>query len=331
MSHIVFDADASYAVGVDVGGTKINAGIVDARGEVLLTRSIATQAAEREVPERIILAVEAVIAEFGSTAAEAMQEAVRLKGIGVGTAGQVDWEQGSIRYSSGLIPGYGGTPLKRLLQERFGLPVWVDNDVNVLALTERTLGAGRGVSNLLCLALGTGVGGAAVIDGKLVHGTWGGAGEFGHLSVDFDGPPCVCGSRGCLEQYASGTGIAKRMADKLAALGITEPAIDARTTVDRWLDGDPAASEVMRETFSALGSAIASLIHTFNPEVIVIGGGVAEAGEALLSEITREVSRRTMPSMLQGVKITPAYRGNWSGMIGAALQVWAYEKTGTAS
>lgn len=325
MTRIVFDAKAPYAIGVDVGGTKINAGIIDAQGNVLVTHSLATLAAEKNVPERIGLAVEGVIAEFCQADANSQDsDAVRLRGIGVGTAGQVDWDAGSIRFSSELIPGYGGTPLRQLLQEHFGLPVWVDNDVNVLALTERTLGAGRGVRHLLCLALGTGVGGAVVIDGKLVHGAWGGAGELGHMSVDFNGLLCVCGSRGCLEQYASGTGIAKRMAAKLSSLGMPEPDIDARTAISRWQAGDPAASAVMYETFSALGSAIASLIHTFNPEVIVLGGGVAEAGEVLLDEVRKEVARRTMPSLLQDVKIVPAYRGNWSGMIGAGLQAWTY-------
>ncbi|WP_282936031.1 ROK family protein [Paenibacillus sp. RC67] len=325
MRRSVFDARAPYAIGVDVGGTKINTGIIDAQGNVLATHSIATLAAEKNVPERIGLAVEAVIAEFCQADTNSLESrVVQLRGIGVGTAGQVDWEAGSIRFSSDLIPGYGGTPLRQLLQKRFGLPVWVDNDVNVLALTEKTLGAGRGVCHLLCLALGTGVGGAVVIDGKLVHGTWGGAGELGHMSVDFNGLPCVCGSIGCLEQYASGTGIAKRMAAKLASLGLPEQSIDARTTITRWQAGDPAASDVMRETFAALGSAIASLLHTFNPEVIVIGGGVAEAGEALLDEVRKEVARRAMPSFMDDVQIVPAYRGNWSGMIGAGLQAWTY-------
>ncbi|MCZ8513252.1 ROK family protein [Paenibacillus filicis] len=314
------DPDAEYAVAVDVGGTKTNAGIVSRSGEIVHTVSLPTQAGGVPVADRISEAVEAVLMEFAK-----VHGGIGLKGIGIGTAGQVDWAEGSIRYSSDLIPGYGGTPLKRLLQERFGLPVWVDNDVNVLALTEKTLGAGRGVRQMLCLALGTGVGGAVMIDGQLLHGAWGGAAELGHLSVDFNGLPCVCGSVGCLEQYASGTGIAKRMRAKLDTLGRPEPLMDTWTVIARWQTGDGLAAEVMDETFAALGAAAASLIHTFNPEVIVVGGGVADAGEPFLERIRLETAKRSIPSLYAGVRIVPAYRGNWSGMIGAGLQAWEYD------
>ncbi|GIP40170.1 glucokinase [Paenibacillus sp. J31TS4] len=307
-----------YAIGVDVGGTKIHAGLVSSQGEVLRTVGLPTMAGEREVYARIVTAVETLQAELGADGGR-----YPLAGIGIGTAGQVNREDGSIRFASELLPGYTGTPLKRLVEERFGLPVRVDNDVNVLVYTEKTLGAGQGASQMLCLALGTGVGGALLADGKLVHGAWGGAGELGHLSVDYRGLPCVCGGVGCLEQYASGTGIAKRMRARLQAHGIESAApVDARDVIARWQAGDAHAAAVMDETFAALGSALASLIHTMNPEVIVIGGGVAEAGAPFFDRVREETTRRCMASFLDGVRIVPAYQGNWSGMIGAALQLW---------
>ncbi|WP_082198330.1 ROK family protein [Bacillus sp. FJAT-26390] len=314
-----FDPLAEYAIGVDIGGTKINAGVVSAKGDVLHTLSLSTLAGQAKTADRVLQAVRELLAEV-----KAEQPAIQLKGIGIGSAGQIDWAQGSVRSASDLIPHYAGTELKRMVQQQFLLPTIVDNDVNVLALTEKYLGAARGVDHFLCLALGTGVGGAIVVDGRLVHGSWGGAGELGHLSVDFNGRPCLCGGKGCLEQYASGTNIARRMQEKLQMNGRLSENVDAREVFAWWEAGDPLAAEVMEETVAALGSAIASFIHMFNPEVIVIGGGVAEAGERLFAGIRDEISRRSMPSMMEGVRITAAYRGNLCGMIGAALQVWEY-------
>lgn len=309
--------DKQYAIGVDVGGTKIHAGIVGRDGEVVRTVSLPTLAGEKEVLDRITLAIETLQAESAAAG-----ENYSIRGIGIGTAGQVNRADGSIRFASDLLPGYTGVPVKRLIEERFGLPAAVDNDVNVLVLTEKTLGSGKGASHMLCLALGTGVGGAVMVDGKLMHGAWGGAGELGHMSVDFNGLPCVCGGAGCLEQYASGTGIGKRMRTKLRSMGMPDDSIDSREVFTRWQNGDQAATEVMDETFAALGAAIASLVHTFNPEVIVIGGGVAEAGEKFFERVREEAAKRSMASFLEGVQIVKAYQGNWSGMIGSALQIW---------
>ncbi|WP_165452546.1 ROK family protein [Paenibacillus thalictri] len=313
--HAMYDAEAEYAVGVDIGGTKINAGLIHRSGEVAYTASAETQARQFGVIGRAQAVIETVLAE--ATQAE---PGLRLAGIGVGTAGQVDVHAGRIRFANGLMPGYGGTEVKRHLQEAFGLPVAVDNDANVLALTERALGAGKGAKHLLCLTLGTGVGGAIMVDGRLVHGAWGGAGELGHISVDWRGPRCVCGSIGCLEVFASGTGIARRMRELLGES--VDDQLDAKAVIARWQAGDATASQIMEETMTALGSAIASLLHMFNPEVIVIGGGVAEAGDVLLDGIRTRVRERAMPSLLEGVRIVPAYKGNWSGMIGAGLLVW---------
>ncbi|WP_081392948.1 ROK family protein [Paenibacillus odorifer] len=314
-----YDPLMEYAVGVDIGGTKINAGLVTPQGNVVHTVSLSTKAGLTKTVDRAIQAIQKLMNEV-----TAMHAGMQFKGIGVGTAGQIDWEAGSIRSASELIPGYAGTDLKALLQTQFQLPVIVDNDVNVLALTEKYLGSCIGVEDFICLALGTGVGGAIIVEGRLVHGSWGGAGELGHLSVDFKGPTCVCGGKGCLEHYASGTSIARRMREKLTLNNEPLDNLESRDVIARWREGDRLATEVMEETIAALGAAFASFIHIFNPKVIVIGGGVAEAGELLFEGIRREVATRTMPSMLEGVRIEAAYRGNFCGMIGAALQIWEY-------
>lgn len=320
MEKPLYDPRSSYAIGVDVGGTKMNAGVVNIEGEVLCSLSMETFAGRVGTMDRMMELIDALSESWRLKSKE-----VRLRGIGVGSAGQIDWRNGSVRYASSLLPGYSGTPLKQRLMERYGLPVFVDNDVNVLALTEKVLGAGKQARHMLCLTLGTGVGGAIVTDGKIVRGVWGGAGEIGHLSVDHKGISCVCGNVGCLEQYASGTGIAARMKEKLALRGEDSPSMSAREVIVRWRNGDSTATEVMNDVFSALGSAISSLIHVFNPDTIVIGGGLTEAGEPLFEGIGEQVRARTMPSLLEGVRIVPAYQGNWGGAIGAALQAWEYE------
>ncbi|KIL39122.1 hypothetical protein SD70_22080 [Gordoniibacillus kamchatkensis] len=322
MKRDLYDPQSSYAIGVDIGGTKINTGVINRQGEVLCSFSLPTLAGQANVIDRVTEAIEELLAKL-----KVVTSLETLKGIGVGTAGQVDWQTGTIRFASDLLPGYTGTPLRAILQNRFRLPAYVDNDVNALALTEKVLGAGREAKHFICLALGTGVGGVIVADGKIVHGAWGGAGEIGHMSVNYKGLPCICGNIGCLEQYASGTGIAKQMNARLAAEpGSVHQSIDAKEVIARWLSGDPLASEVIDETVGALGAAIASLIHMFNPEMIVLGGGVAEAGEPLMLRLKQEVEKRAMPSLREGVRLELAYRGNLSGMIGAGLQVWEYEQ-----
>ncbi|MBB6673432.1 ROK family protein [Cohnella nanjingensis] len=160
----------------------------------------------------------------------------------------------------------------------------------------------------------------------MVRGQWGGAGEIGHMSVDYHGRTCICGGIGCLEEYASGTSISKRMNELLLAEAAYDAArdgpVDTRETVKRWLLGDPVAGRVMNEAFEALGTAISSLSHLFNPELVVIGGGLAEVGEPVLRRIEGETRKKTMPSFFPERGIQLAANGNRSAMIGAAMQLW---------
>lgn len=321
MNNISFDPAAGYAIGIDVGGTKINAGLIDEHGVIVYSNSIPTMAGESAIVDRIATVISSVLAWV-----KEHQPTLAVRGIGIGTAGQVEWETGAIRHASNLLPGYTGMPLKSIMQKMFAMPVYVDNDVNVLALAEKYAGAGQGVRHMVCLALGTGVGGVVFDDGKIIHGKWGGAGEIGHISVDFHGLPCICGGVGCLEAYASGTSIAKRMNELHASSRETtrDNPIDTRATVKLWLSGDPIATKVMDEAFEALGSAIASLLHLLNTELVIIGGGLADAGQPLLLRIQEETGKRAMSSFLSDTRIRLSSNGNRSGMIGAAMQLWEY-------
>lgn len=311
------------AIGVDIGGTKINAGLVDGTGRILTETSLPTEASRRRVMEQARMAIDMVLAQAGRLA-----ESVETVGIGVGTAGQVSPEDGSIVFATDTMPGYTGTPVRKILEDAYRLPVHVDNDVNVLAVAEKRLGSGRGVKDFVCVALGTGVGGAIVSNGRLLHGSKGAAGEIGHLSVRYDGPRCICGGIGCLELYASGTGIARLMRERLLlerpGTGTETADITAREVAELWLQGDESASWVMNQAVCALAVGLAGVIHTLNPEIIMVGGGVADIREPFFRRLREETERRTMGSMLAATRIEPAVMGSRSGMIGAALQVWEY-------
>lgn len=310
--------DDSVAIGVDIGGTKIRFGLVRSDGLIFHTLILPTKAAEQRVMEQVYAGIEQILSVWENSFASH-----RLNGIGIGSAGQIDFLRGTVHFASELIPGYTGTPVRELVTQRFDLPVYIDNDVNVLALAESRFGAGMDCRNMVCLALGTGVGGAVIADGRLLHGANGGAGEIGHMTVNMNGPACICGSYGCLEIYASGTGIFNRY-QELTALNFTKQANSAKDVVERWLSGEMAARQVIEMTIAGLGAAIASLIHIFNPEVIVIGGGIAELGEPLFAPLRSRISTLAMPSMLEAVRIVPAELGGSSNMVGAAIQVWEY-------
>lgn len=313
----------SIAIGIDIGGTKIRMGLVRSDGEVLQQFTLPTMAAEKRVMEQVFQGIDKMLSDCKEHHPD-----MRLDGIGIGSAGQIDFSSGNVHYANDLIPGYTGTPIKELVSKRYELPVHVDNDVNVLALAEAVFGAGRKARNIVCLALGTGVGGAIIMDGVLVHGSRGGAGEIGHLSVDRHGPRCICGNVGCLELYASGTGIAHRYREKKEASGLSLTGSEGSTVdvVARWMDGEPEAIEVMGEAIATLGSAITSLIHVLNPEVIVIGGGIAGLGEPLFAPLREYVANQAMPSMSDVASIVPAELGESSNMVGAAIQVWIYNQ-----
>ncbi len=316
------------AIGVDIGGTSLKFGVVDREGRVLRhwTRPTPAGGASEGIMSELLAGIERMLAELEAEAPE-----IRLAGIGIGSAGQIRAADGSVAFAVDTIPGWTNTPIKRRVEERFpSLPAYVDNDVNVLALAERYYGAGRDVRDFVCLALGTGIGGAVVQGGKLVHGAYGGAGELGHLSVDFNGPRCSCGNYGCIELYASGSGMERLVRERYASGGgAAAPAweLTAAGLLTAWQAGDAMATETMDIVLGALGSAMAGIIHALNPEAIVLGGGVVEHAPALLPAIVAATEPRTSPVMWKHVRIVPALSGNRSGVIGAAAQAWQGERT----
>ncbi|UVI27964.1 ROK family protein [Paenibacillus spongiae] len=309
------------AVGVDIGGTKIHFALVDDEGKLYHQEIVRTESRKGAV---VVLNQVLEGIERMCLAVPAYTDREKLRGIGIGSAGQIDFATGRVAFAVDTLPGWTGTRIKEEVSARFpGLRVIVDNDVNVQAIAERRYGAAQGLNSFVCLSLGTGVGGAVVENGQLIRGTFGGAAELGHVSVDFNGPRCSCGNRGCLELYASGTGIV-RLADERAAAGLYEGQTDSRSVIKGWLDGESSAAAVMDVVIAALSTATSGLIHTFNPQAVIIGGGVSEAGEPLLTALRSETALRTAPAMWKAVQIVPAAVGIQAGVIGAAAQIWHY-------
>ncbi len=290
-------ADARRVVGVDVGGTKILAGVVDADGQVQHRRERLT---ELESQERLV-------EELGAAVEDVIDDSIEA--IGFGVPSRVDQQTGRVDGSVN-IP-LVDVPLRELMTERFGLPVAIENDGNAAALAEHRAGAGRDARTMVMLTLGTGVGGGVVIKDKLLRD----GGELGHTVLVYDGIPCqgTCTGRGHLEGYVSGTAATKLAQE---AFG---PAVDAHRLVRLAAEGDATAVEILDGIGRKLGAAIGSFVNVFRPQIVVIGGGFASAGDFLL-EPAREIMRReALPPANERVEIVRAELGTAAGVIGAAL------------
>lgn len=298
-------------LGIDIGGTKIAGGIVDAAtGAVLMEDRVSTLAHEGGA---------AVLARALSLAVR-LREAARSKGIGepvgvgVGAGGQIDPDAGIVVAATNVLPGWVGTKLRATFEERLSLPTRVDNDVNALAAGEARWGAGRYARNVVFLALGTGVGGALIVGGRLHHGARGAGGEPGHLILVPDGLPCTCGGRGCLEQYTSGPALLARF----HALG-GDPSLTHGAPLARLADRDPdgPAARAITETGEYLGLGLVSLANVLGPDRFVIGGGLASIGEQLLGPARRVLAARALPGV-RNVPVVPAALGASASVAGAA-------------
>lgn len=305
---------------MDVGGTSVKLGLV--RAARILHREAIPTAAVSGRPKRLIdLLVEQIARWRG-------QRRLRLSGVGVGVPGLVDYPSGVVRSCVNLT-GWHQVPLRRMLSRRLGLPVAVDNDVNAMTLAEWRYGAGRGSRNLVCLALGTGVGGGLILDGKFYHSRRGPSGEIGHLPLAAAGPACVCGGQACLERFVGNRDLLNRVGRKLAAgtPSILRTWLKAKPTqlspelIDRACEaGDPFARSVWEEAGFQIGLSLVQVVNLLAPDKIVIGGGIAQAGRWLFPAIRRTVRRRAMRG-LGAVPIVPARLGPAAGLIGAALLV----------
>ena len=300
-----------YLVGVDLGGTNIVAGALAEDGsDVLALRSEPTRADQGAdaVVDRIVRMIDTVIAE---TIAQTGARRDDMIGIGVGAPGPLDRERGIVVTTPNL--GWTNFPLRDVVAERTRMPVRIDNDANCATLGEWWLGAARGASNVIGMTIGTGIGGGIILGGRLYHGSSDVAGEIGHATIDITGRRCKCGNYGCLEAYASGPSIADRAREALSGddnlmvkmAGGDPSRITAATVYEAAKKGDDVALDVVRETSRFLGAGIANLLNIFNPEVVVIAGGVTQAGETLFAPLRREVRKRAFKPAVDACEIVP--------------------------
>jgi glucokinase len=304
-------------IGVDAGGTKLLAGVV---GEDLtVSHRVRRLWSGGDRAEVLATMVEAV--------SEARAAAPDACAVGFGIPALVRFASG-VAVSSVHLP-LEGLAFRELMAERIGLPVYVDNDANLAALAEQRVGAARGARNVVLLTLGTGIGSGVVLDGRVLRGATGAAAEIGHMTIDHHGPPCqgTCPGRGCLEVMASGTAIGREGSDAgrrhpESALGravAQRGVVLGEEVAALAVAGDEVACSVMAAIGRSLGAGIASIVNIFEPEVVVIGGGAAAAGDLLLDPAREIVAQRALRPGRDEVRIVPAALGEEAGMVGGAL------------
>lgn len=307
-------------LGLDIGGTKLAAGVVDENGKTMSRATTPTG------PEDGVDAVLDRLLDLGRSVLKAVD--VRTpRAVGIGCGGPLDHVEGVLK-NPPLLPGWDHVPIVAIVRDRFGAPAYLDNDGTAAAIAEHRYGAGRGCSTMLYLTVSTGIGGGAVLNGLPYRGVSGNGCEFGHIGVARDGRQCLCGRRGCLEAYASGRSIAARAREALrdgvaSILDQRSDSITAADVADAARRGDTFASDLWAEATSLLGSALVDLANIFEPERIVLGGGMTKTGGLLLDPCV-DIVRRDARSP---VSITVSELGDNVGIVGAAAVALEHQQT----
>lgn len=319
-------ADKSFQsgkiIGVDLGGTKVRAVLTDGSGTFL---------ARAEKPTEAEMGLDHVLNNITEVVNAVIERAdpAHLVGIGIGAPGPLNPSTGVV-YSPPNLPGWSNVPLRDIMEERFKLPVFLGNDANLAALGEYTFGAGKDYRFLVYLTVSTGVGGGIIEDGRILNGARGAAGELGHMTIDLNGPRCNCGNLGCLEILASGTAIKRRAIEMLEtgrASLLPQLAqnkledVTAEMVALAATQGDEAARELLYQTGVYLGVGVTNILHLFNPEIVVIGGGVSQIGEPLFAPLRQVVEERAMIAFREGVPIVPTSLGGDIGLYGGVALV----------
>ena len=310
---------AHLVLTLDLGATNFRVALVKADGEVLRQHRDSTNSdsGPEQGMRRIKEAARDMLSDIDRSP---------VLGMGVAAAGLID-PDGVLLTSPNLLTWYN-TPLKQMLERDLGVTVRVGNDANLAALGERRFGAGRGCDDLVYLTVSTGIGGGVITGGRLLVGSRGFAAELGHMTIDVNGPRCNCGNVGCLEVMASGTAIARFARERLSRGDVSTISemvsgdlnrVTAQTVAEAAESGDQVAREIVQTAATNLGAGVVSLVHIFNPQVVIIGGGVSRAGDLIFEPVRRVVAERVMRDI--DVRIVPAALGDDSGLLGAAALV----------
>ncbi len=313
------DREPGCYIGIDLGGFGVKAALSDVGGNILARHSIRTE--KEKGPEHVVAGILKMVETLTRTAGVAGSS---IRGIGIGAPGPLNTKRGVIIDAPNLK--WKNVPFREMVSGELGVESVLENDANAAALGEWWKGAGRGVNSLVCITLGTGVGGGIIIDGEIWHGATDVAGELGHMTIEVDGRLCGCGRYGCLEAYASATAISARAAEKLedgresslrSAVDGDPRRLTSRMVCEHAFAGDPLCGEVMAEAARYLGVGVANILNILNPEMVVLAGGVAQAGEILFRPMLEEARIRVFPQAVAQVRVVPAELGKDAGMIGA--------------
>ena len=302
-----------YVVGVDLGGTKIYTALVDLEGNIIKEKTVETLAHEGEqaVVGRIVDTINYVIDGTDKNL---------IKSIGIGSPGPLDVKNGIIIENSNLP--FKNFEIVKTIKETFDLPTHLDNDANVATLGEFMFGAGKGTENMVFITASTGIGGGAVLNGKLFRGSTGNALEVGHMTVATEGPRCGCGNLGCAEALGSGTAIGKRAKEAVLSNAVTSlknyENVTAKEVFKEAANGDRVAKNILNTSLTYLGIAVANTITNFDPEKVVVGGGVVNGGDIVIETIRKVVEERCMAAFVENCTIEKAILGGKAGVLGAA-------------
>ncbi len=312
-------------IGVDLGGTNLRTAILSPDGNILDRHKEATHAADGW--EKVVARL---IENIKRQRESAIQQGFDVAAVGVGAPGVIQADKGIV-VKSPNFPDWNNLPLKDQLEKALGTPVFLENDANAAALGEQWRGAGRGIRSMILLTLGTGVGGGIILDNKIWHGADGMAGEIGHMTLIPDGRPCTCGNTGCLEMYSSARGIVQSFREALEKTSGGVPdqlkQISSEQVYEAAGAGNKIAVQVMKDMGRVLGIGIASLINIFNPERIVIGGGVKDAWPLFIGATREEIMKRAFAVPAKRTEIVPSQLGDDAGMVGAAAVAFELQKT----
>lgn len=309
-----------YAIGIDLGGTSVKYALIDNEGVFHF---------QGKLPSKADISAEAVIGQLVTackeTMASAQQLGVTIEGIGIGTPGIVDETNRIVLGGAENIKGWENLNLADRIEAETHLPVQMGNDANLMGLGETMYGTGQGARNVVFLTVGTGIGGAVVIDGKLFNGFANRGTELGHVPLIANGEPCACGSIGCLEHYASTSALVRRFNKRAAEAGrsFSGEEINGELIVRLYKEGDKLATECLDEHCDFLGHGIAGFINIFSPQRIVIGGGLSEAGDFYIQKVSERAHRYVMADCAVNTRIMAASLGNKAGSIGAASLVFS--------
>jgi glucokinase len=311
-----------FAIGVDLGGTNIKCGIVNQDGKIIKKVSVETRASQGTeiILSQIKKAIELVLRENDKN----------IKGIGLGAPGIVKPEKGTVEYPPNL-KGWGIVPLKKILEKEFKIPAYLENDANAAAIGELVFGSGKTLSNFILITLGTGVGGGIIYNGEIYRGPFGGAGEIGHISIDYKGRKCNCGSRGCIEAYWGNAQLVDRAKRSLRyhPNSLLKRIIKENNGVltpllinEAIKKGDEFATEFVKRSGRLLGFALASVVNILDIPDIIIGGGVAGFGRILFDSVEEGIKERVLKSQKERIKVRKAKLKNDAGTKGAAALVF---------